>query len=59
MLGSIGYAVEHLGAQLIVVLAKRCGAIKAARETIATTAEAQGHMESLVKAIGFAGRRLL
>ena len=50
--GSIEYAVEHLGAQLIVVLGhERCGAIQAARETIAAKAEAPGHIQSLVKAI--------
>lgn len=50
--GSIEYAVEHLGAQLIVVLGhERCGAIKAARETIAAKAEAPGHIQSLVKAL--------
>ena len=50
--GSIEYAVEHLGAQLIVVLGhERCGAVKAARETMAAKAEAPGHIQSLVKAI--------
>lgn len=50
--GSIEYAVEHLGTQLIVVLGhERCGAIAAARETIATKTEAPGHIQSLVKAI--------
>ena len=50
--GSIEYAVEHLGTQLIVVLGhERCGAVKAARETIAAKAEAPGHIQSLVKAI--------
>jgi carbonic anhydrase len=51
-LGSIEYAVDHLGAQLIVVLGhKRCGAIGAARDTIAAKGEAPGHIQSLVKAI--------
>ena len=51
-LGSIEYAVEHLGATLIVVLGhERCGAVKAAKETIAAKAEAPGHIQSLVKAI--------
>ena len=50
--GSIEYAVEHLGAQLIVVLGhERCGAIQAARETIAAKGKAPGHIQSLVKAI--------
>jgi len=51
-LGSIEYAVDHLGAQLIVVLGhERCGAVAAARETIAAKGEAPGHIQSLVKAI--------
>ncbi|HSI63197.1 MAG TPA: carbonic anhydrase [Candidatus Saccharimonadia bacterium] len=51
-LGSIEYAVEHLGSPLIVVLAhERCGAVKAARDTIAAHATAPGHIQSLVKAI--------
>ena len=51
-LGSIEYGVEHLGAQLIVVLGhERCGAVKAARELIAAKAEAPGHIQSLIKAI--------
>jgi carbonic anhydrase len=41
-----------LGSQLIVVLGhERCGAIKAARDTIAAKGEAPGHIQSLVKAI--------
>lgn len=52
LLGSIEYAVEHLGSPLIVVLGhERCGAVKAARETVAAKAEAPGHVQSLVKAI--------
>ena len=51
-LGSIEYGVEHLGAQLIVVLGhERCGAVKAARELIAAKVEAPGHIQSLIKAI--------
>jgi carbonic anhydrase len=51
-LGSIEYAVEHLGAKLIVVLGhKRCGAVKAAREAVAARAPAPGHLQSLVEAI--------
>jgi carbonic anhydrase len=50
--GSIEYAIEHLGTRLIVVLGhERCGAIKAARETIAAKGEAPGHIQSLVRAI--------
>lgn len=51
-LGSIEYAVDHLGSVLIVVLAhERCGAVKAARDTIAANTEAPGHIQSLVRAI--------
>ncbi|PYJ10604.1 MAG: carbonic anhydrase [Verrucomicrobia bacterium] len=51
-IGSIEYAVDHLGAPLIVVLGhERCGAIAAARDTIAAKTEAPGHIQSLVRAI--------
>jgi carbonic anhydrase len=51
-IGSIEYAVDHLGAQLIVVLGhQRCGAVKAARDTIAAGEKAPGHIQSLVKAL--------
>lgn len=51
-LGSIEYAVMHLGTRLIVVLGhQRCGAIKAARETIEARTEAPGHIQSLVTAL--------
>src|SRR2546430_16521087 len=51
-LGSIEYAVDHLAVRLIVVLGhQRCGAVKAAKETIAATAEAPAHIQSLVTAI--------
>jgi carbonic anhydrase len=47
-LGSIEYAVEHLGARLIVVLShERCGAVKAALGS----ATAPGHIDSLVRDI--------
>src|SRR2546428_2839186 len=47
-LGSIEYAVAHLGARLIVVLGHaRCGAIKAALESD----HAPGHIQSLVRDI--------
>jgi len=52
VVGSIEYAVEHLGTQLIVVLGhEQCGAVAAARETIAAGTEAPGHVQSLVKAL--------
>jgi carbonic anhydrase len=51
-LGSIEYAIDHLGTRLIVVLGhQRCGAVKAAKETIAAKGKAPGHIESLVTAI--------
>ena len=51
-LGSIEYAVDHLGSRLIVVLGHQsCGAVKAARETIAAKGKAPGHIQSLVTAI--------
>lgn len=47
-LGSIEYAVEHLGAGLIVVLGhERCGAVGAA----VAGGEAPGHLPALVQAI--------
>jgi len=47
-LGSIEYAVNHLGARLIVVVGHDgCGAVKAAL----TSDTAPGHVESLVRAI--------
>ena len=51
-LGSIEYAVDHLGTRLILVLGhQRCGAVQAAKETIAAKGKAPGHIESLVNAI--------
>jgi len=48
VLGSIEYAVEHLGTRLIVVLGhEKCGAVSAAVES----GHAPGHIESLVAAI--------
>ena len=51
-LGSIEYSVDHLGVRLIAVLGHQsCGAVKAARETIAARSKAPGHIQSLVAAI--------
>ena len=51
-LGSIEYAVDHLGTRLILVLGHQsCGAVKAAKETIAAKGKAPGHIQSLVTAI--------
>jgi carbonic anhydrase len=51
-LGSIEYAVDHLAVRLILVLGhQRCGAVKAAKETIAAKAQAPAHIQSLVSGI--------
>jgi carbonic anhydrase len=51
-LGSLEYTVDHLGTRLILVLGhQRCGAVDAARETIAVKGKAPGHIQSLVTAI--------
>jgi carbonic anhydrase len=51
-LGSIEYAVDHLAVRLIVVLGhQRCGAVKAAKDTIAANGKAPGHIQSLITAI--------
>ena len=51
-LGSIEYAVDHLVVRFVVVLGhQRCGAVKAAKETIAAKAKAPAHIQSLVTAI--------
>jgi carbonic anhydrase len=48
MLGTIEYAVEHLGVRLIVVLGhERCGAVQAA----VASDSAPGHIQSLVRDI--------
>lgn len=47
-LGSIEYAVEHLGTKLVVVLGHgKCGAVTAATQS----ADAPGHVSTIVKAI--------
>ena len=51
-LGSVEYAVDHLAVRLTVVLGhQRCGAVKAAKETIAAKGKAPAHIQSLVTAI--------
>ena len=48
VLGSVEYAVEHLGAQLVLVMGhERCGAVAAA----VAGGEAHGHIGALVEAI--------
>ena len=51
-LGQRRIHVDHLGTRLILVLGhQRCGAVDAARETIAAKGKAPGHIQSLVTAI--------
>ena len=51
-LGSIEYAVDILGARLILVLGHQsCGAVDAAMKTVAAKGKAPGHIQSLVTAI--------
>src|SRR6266436_1499153 len=51
-LGSTEYSVDHLGTRLILVLGHQsCGAVQAAKETIAAKGKAPGHIQSLVTAI--------
>jgi carbonic anhydrase len=51
-LGSIEYAVDHLGVRLILVLGHQdCGAVKSAKELIAAKRKAPGHIQSLITAI--------
>ena len=55
ILGSLEYAVEHLGTQLIVVLGhKRCGAVAAA----CAGGEAPGHIASLFQALAPAADKI-
>lgn len=52
ILGSLEYAAEHLHVPLFVVLGhERCGAVKAAYETLESEGEAPGHIASLVTAL--------
>ena len=51
-MGSLEYTVDHLGTRLILVLGhQRCGAVDAAKQTIAAKGKAPGHIQSLVTAI--------
>jgi carbonic anhydrase len=52
ILASLEYAAEHLGAPLALVLGhQRCGAVKAALETVDGGGAAPGHIASLVTAL--------
>src|SRR5262249_17971699 len=51
-LGSIEYAVDILGARLILVLGHQsCGAVDAAMKIVAAKGKAPGHIQSLVTAL--------
>ena len=51
-LGSAEYATEHLGTKLIVVLGhERCGAVNAARDSVASNSEPHDHIASIVASI--------
>jgi carbonic anhydrase len=52
VLGSIEYAVEHLGSPLIVVCGhERCGAVKATVDAAASKDKAPGHLGALIDPI--------
>jgi len=52
IIGSIEYAVANLGSRLVVVLGhENCGAVTAARETVAAGSKAPGHIQSILEAI--------
>jgi carbonic anhydrase len=52
LLASLEYAAEHLHTPLLMVLGhKKCGAVKASLETLASDAAAPGHIQSLVNAL--------
>ena len=54
VLGSIEYAVEHLGCKLVVVLGHgKCGAVTAAAEG----GKAPGHIEAVLKAHSTGGQK--
>jgi carbonic anhydrase len=51
-LGSIEYAVEHLGVPLVVVMGhKRCGAVQAAVEAVNKNEKVPEHLSAIVNAI--------
>ncbi len=58
--GSIEYGVEHLGARLIVVLGhSKCGAVKAAVDTVETSSEPAGHLPAVIDPIKPAVEKVL
>ncbi len=51
-LGSIEYAVDHLGTPLVVVMGhKRCGAVQATVEAVEKNQQVPGHLPALVDAL--------
>lgn len=57
--GSLEYAIEHLGVQVIVVLGHSlCGAVKATEAFVATGAKAGGHIDAIIEKIAPAVRSL-
>jgi carbonic anhydrase len=59
VIGSIEYAVEHLGSRLILVLGhEKCGAVAAAMAAAETDEHLPGHIDSLVEAIDPALREM-
>jgi carbonic anhydrase len=52
-LGSIEYAVEHLGTRLVIVMGhERCGAVSAAVSAAESADSAPGHLNAIVREIG-------
>src|SRR6266480_4611104 len=52
MLGSIEYAIDHLGTPLVVVCGhQRCGAVQAAVDTVAAGTPPPGHLAALIDPI--------
>src|SRR5437764_1462032 len=48
-LGSLGYAVEHLGVRLVMVLGhERCGAVQATHDVLTKGEKVPGHIAALV-----------
>jgi len=59
-MGTIEYGVEHLGAQLVVVLGhERCGAVAAACEVVTKKAKLEGSMGPMVKPIADVAKAMI
>jgi len=58
--GSVEYAVEHLGARLVMVLGhEQCGAVKAAVDSVESASEPAGHLPAVVDPIKPAVEKVL